>query len=139
MRISDWSSDVCSSDLVGIQGSGVFPDLDVFDLQRIEVLKGPQGTLYGEVSMGGSLKMVTNAPDMQRWILRTQASIANTEDGAPSTDERVAVNVPIVQYRLAARIVGKPRHTGGFVDYTKLNRKDRSEENTPELQYLMPT
>src|SRR3546814_11244733 len=94
MRISDWSSDVCSSDLVGIQGSGVFPDLDVFDLQRIEVLKGPQGTLYGEGSMGGSLKMVTNAPDMQRWILRTQASIANTEDGAPSNDARVAVNVP---------------------------------------------
>src|SRR3546814_10213216 len=117
MRISDWSSDVCSSDLismrgisnvnssdlgygdgspttgvylndVGIQGSGVFPDLDVFDLQRIEVLKGPQGTLYGEGSMGGSLKMVTNAPDMQRWILRTQASIANTQTGAPSNDEQ---------------------------------------------------
>lgn len=109
---------------VGIQGSGVFPDLDVFDLQRIEVLKGPQGTLYGEGSMGGSLKMVTNAPDMQRWIVRTQASLSNTSDGAPSNDERVAVNVPIVQDRLAARIVGNLRRTGGFVDYTTLDRKD---------------
>ncbi|NGY03183.1 TonB-dependent receptor [Solimonas terrae] len=114
---------------VGIQGSGVFPDLDIFDLQRIEVLKGPQGTLYGEGSMGGSLKMVTNAPDMSQWIVRTQASLSNTSDGAPSNDERIAVNVPIVQDRLAARVVGNLRHNGGFVDYTTLDRKDADADN----------
>lgn len=122
---------------VGIQGSGVFPDLDVFDLQRIEVLKGPQGTLYGEGSMGGSLKMVTNAPDMQRWILRTQASLANTEDGAPSNDERVAVNVPIVQDRLAARIVGNLRRTGGFVDYTALDRKNADTDERQSARAIV--
>src|SRR3546814_15092712 len=74
---------------------------------------------------------------MQRWILRTQASIANTEDGAPSNDERVAVNVPIVQDRLAARIVGNLRHTGGFVDYTTLNRKDADAANRQSARAIV--
>jgi iron complex outermembrane receptor protein len=109
---------------VAVQGSGVFPDLDIFDLQRIEVLKGPQGTLYGEGSMGGAIKMVTNAPKFNEWAFRTQAAYSFTEDGSPSHDLRGAVNVPIIDDTLAARVVGNVRHTGGYVDYTSLDRDD---------------
>jgi iron complex outermembrane receptor protein len=111
-------------DDVAVQGSGVFPDLDVFDLQRIEVLKGPQGTLYGEGSMGGAIKMVTNAPKFNEWAFRTQGAYSETAEGSPSSDVRAAVNVPLIDDTLAARIVGNVRHTGGFVDYTSLDRDD---------------
>ena len=51
-------------DDVAIQGAGALPDLNLYDLQRIEVLKGPQGTLYGEGAMGGAIKVITNKPEL---------------------------------------------------------------------------
>jgi outer membrane receptor protein involved in Fe transport len=116
---------------VAVQGSGVFPDLDIYDLQRIEVLKGPQGTLYGEGSMGGSIRMVTNDPNLHQWQLRTQGSLSNTTAGSPSGYFRAAVNVPIVDDALAARIVGNVRHTGGYVDYTG---RDEDDANSVDHQ-----
>ncbi|HKY91656.1 MAG TPA: TonB-dependent receptor [Nevskiaceae bacterium] len=111
-------------DNVAIQGSGVFPDLNLFDLQRIEILKGPQGTLYGEGSMGGAIKMVTNPVDLEEWAVRTQAMVSQTTDGSPSREFRAAVNAPIVTDKLGARLVVAQRHSGGFVDYTELDDED---------------
>lgn len=118
---------------VGIQGSGVFPDLNIFDLQRIEVLKGPQGTLYGEGSMGGAIRMITNAPSTERWEARAEGSYSVTEGGKPSHDIRAAVNVPIGE-TLAARAVGSVRNTGGFVDYTTLGREDANSVDASSLR-----
>src|SRR3546814_5424517 len=61
MRISDWSSDVCSSDLYA--GRGGTPDLDTLDLERVEVLRGPQGTLCGKNAIGGLVQFVSRKPD----------------------------------------------------------------------------
>ncbi|MDM4769821.1 TonB-dependent receptor [Solimonas sp. SE-A11] len=122
---------------VAIQGSGVFPDLNLFDLNRVEILKGPQGTLYGEGSMGGAIKMITMAPDMDEWVFRTAAMYSVTSDGAPSRDFRGAVNVPILEDRLAARIVGTMRHTGGYVDYTALDREDADSEDDRSLRAIL--
>jgi iron complex outermembrane receptor protein len=106
-------------DDVAIQGSGVFPDLKIFDLDRIEVLKGPQGTLYGEGAMGGAIKMVTMPVDYNNWQFRTEGMYSVTADGAPSHEFRGAVNVPLIDDTLGARLVGTRRHDGGFVDYTE--------------------
>jgi iron complex outermembrane receptor protein len=119
---------------VAIQGSGVFPDLNIYDLARVEVLKGPQGTLYGEGSMGGAIKMVTRAPDPNEWEVRGAVSASQTEQGDDSWDGRVAVNVPLVDDRLGARIVATQRHTGGFVDYVNLNRPDADAEDARSLR-----
>lgn len=118
---------------VAIQGSGVFPDLKIFDLERIEVLKGPQGTLYGEGSMGGAIKMVTNAPNPNEWELRTDQAYSWTAHGDPNHEARAALNVPILQDAMAARIVGTTSFSGGFVDYTA---QDRPRANSGHAQTL---
>ena len=119
---------------VAIQGSGVFPDLNIFDLARVEVLKGPQGTLYGEGSMGGAIKMVTRAPNPNEWELRGAVSASRTEQGDDSWDGRVAVNVPLAADRFGLRVVATRRHTGGFVDYVNLDRPDADSEDAHSLR-----
>ena len=67
---------------VAIQGSGVFPDLNIFDLQRVEVLKGPQGTLYGEGSMGGAIKMIMMPPNMQELEFKVATTVSETAEAS---------------------------------------------------------
>lgn len=124
-------------DDVAIQGSGVFPDLNIYDLARIEVLKGPQGTLYGEGSMGGAIKMITREPSYYDWELRGNLMYGWTAQGDSSYDGRVAVNVPLWEDALAARIVGTKRVTGGFVDYTALSREDADRERADSIRGLL--
>ena len=124
-------------DDVAIQGSGVFPDLNLFDLERIEVLKGPQGTLYGEGSMGGAIKMVTNAPDLEEWAVRTQASASTTSEGEPGFEIRGAVNVPIWRDLVAARIVANRRRSGSFIDYTTLGEDDANQVDAESLRAVV--
>ena len=124
-------------DDVAIQGSGVFPDLNIYDLARIEVLKGPQGTLYGEGSMGGAIKMITREPSLNEWELRGTLMSSQTQHGADSYDGRLAVNIPLWEDRLGARIVGTKRRTGGYVDYTSLNRPDADEEDAESIRGLL--
>jgi iron complex outermembrane receptor protein len=124
-------------DDVAIQGSGVFPDLNIYDLSRIEVLKGPQGTLYGEGSMGGAIKMITRGPSFNEWELRGTLMGSKTHEGADSYDGRVGLNIPLWDDRLGARVVGTRRKTGGFVDYTSLNRPDADEEDAESIRGLL--
>jgi outer membrane receptor protein involved in Fe transport len=115
-------------DDVAIQGSGVFPDLNIYDLRRVEVLKGPQGTLYGEGAMGGAIKMVTMPADPNKWSFHTQGMISDMESGDLSHEERLAINVPLISDRLGLRVVGTNRWNTGFVDYYNLNRPDADDE-----------
>lgn len=89
-------------------------DLNAFDLQRIEVLRGPQGTLYGSSTMGGLLKFVTNPPDFTKLATRVQL---NTEDvkGKMGVSARGMINVPLSE-RLAVRLTALRNEEPGFVD-----------------------
>lgn len=103
-------------DDVAIQGAGALPDLNLYDLQRIEVLKGPQGTLYGEGAMGGAIKLITNKPDLSGFEAKAEGSVISIDNADLGYRARGAVNIPIVEDRVAARIVGSTEERKGFID-----------------------
>src|SRR5206468_3450414 len=76
-------------------GSILSGDLDPFDLNRIEVLRGPQGTLYGASSFGGVLRYITNAPKLNRFEATGQAGIEDTAHGGLGYNAAAVLNVPL--------------------------------------------
>jgi outer membrane receptor protein involved in Fe transport len=90
-------------------------DFDPFDLNRIEVLRGPQGTLYGASSFGGVLKYVTNAPKLNRFEGRAQAGIENTKSGGFGYNAAAVVNAPLGD-KAAVRVNGFWRKDPGYID-----------------------
>jgi outer membrane receptor protein involved in Fe transport len=101
---------------VPIQGTSVLPDLSLYDLNRIEVLKGPQGTLYGEGAMGGAIKMILNAPDLGKTSFKGDSQLSSTKSGGANYRLRGAVNLPLITDRVALRAVATYRNNEGFVD-----------------------
>jgi iron complex outermembrane receptor protein len=91
-------------------------DLDPSDLQRIEVLKGPQGTLYGASSLGGIVKYVTRKPDLNDVEIRTGQELNSIEGGEVGYKLRGAISVPIIQDKLAARVSAFVRRDAGYTD-----------------------
>ena len=96
--------------------SAIVPDADIYDLQRIEVLNGPQGTLYGASALNGVVRILTNDPDLQNFDFKGRASTSNTYRGEQNYDGDMAVNIPIVSDKLALRVVAGDEHLGGWID-----------------------
>ncbi len=99
-------------------------DAGLYDLARVEVLRGPHGTLYGASTMGGLLKYVTNAPDLQEFGGTARAGLSATDDGDINYDVASAVNLPLGSNKAAARLSGFYSHDGGFVDSLGLDEED---------------
>ncbi|WP_029912802.1 TonB-dependent receptor [Caulobacter sp. UNC358MFTsu5.1] len=98
-----------------VNGGVLAGDFDTFDVSRIEVLRGPQGTLYGASSMGGLLKFVTNAPDTSGYSAKAQVALEDTKGGDLSYRTTAVVNIPLSQ-TVAVRASGFYRKDGGFID-----------------------
>ena len=98
--------------------NGASPDLGLFDLNRIEVLKGPQGTLYGSGSLGGTVRYILNTPDLNEFEGKAQARVSTTKRGSESYGLDAVLNIPIVQDKLALRLAGSFAHNGGWIDNT---------------------
>ena len=96
-------------------------DPSLYDLNRVEVLRGPQGTLYGSSSMGGTIKLVTNQPDPSAPAVSAQAIASDTKDGGLNYTTNGMVNIPLIQDKLALRIVGTDSYTDGWIDRVVLN------------------
>jgi len=109
---------------VPIQGSGPLPDLALYDLQRIEVLKGPQGTLYGEGAMGGAIKMILNSPNPDAFEAKAETAVETVTDGGTNFLVQGAVNLPIIDEKMAARLVATYRNDDGFIDNIRTGEKD---------------
>ncbi|EGD60729.1 TonB-dependent receptor [Novosphingobium nitrogenifigens DSM 19370] len=94
------------------------PSLRLYDIARIEVLEGPQGTLYGAGSMGGVVRVVPNAPDLGQFGGQLWGGTTFVQHGQPGGDGGAIVNVPIVKDKLALRVLGFGSLDGGYIDDT---------------------
>jgi outer membrane receptor protein involved in Fe transport len=97
-------------------GTYYLPDVSMFDLERVEILRGPMGTLYGDGALGGVLRFLTQNPDLQELEARGDLSYGTYSGGEDTYTANAAVSVPIVKDRFAIRATGSYRHLGGWVD-----------------------
>lgn len=103
---------------------GRSPELDLFDVERIEALRGPQGTLYGAGSMGGSVRVIFEKPWLDTYAAKLQSGYSVTQGGDPSWNTHLMLNAPLVKDVLGARAVLYKGRTGGYVDNTYLGKDD---------------
>ena len=116
----------------GFSGS---PHPDIFDLDRIEVLRGPQGTLFGASAMGGVIRFITPQPSLEESSGYSKAEFDYTERGAPSYAVGLAYGAPIVQGVAGFRVSGWFHSDGGFIDienpYTgQITNRNANSENS---------
>jgi outer membrane receptor protein involved in Fe transport len=86
------------------------------DLERVEVLKGPQGTLYGGSAMGGAIKYVTRQPVLDQFSITAAGDVASVDHGGISYNGESFINLPLIDNTLAVRLGGAYRFDAGYVD-----------------------
>ena len=92
------------------------PDLALYDLSRVETLRGPQGTLFGSGSIGGTLRYITNQPELDTTEASVEANVNSVTDGDIGNHVKGMVNVPLVDDSLALRAVVYRTDYAGFID-----------------------
>jgi len=92
------------------------PDIKLWDMDRIEVLRGPEGTLYGNGSEGGAIRIISKRPDLTKFEAATQVIGAVTDGGAASYGVNLMANVPLIEDKLAIRVALYDRDEGGYID-----------------------
>lgn len=105
------------------QGSSIGLDVGLFDVDRIEVLRGPQGTIYGASTLGGLIKYVTKVPRIDRTEIDLRAGIASTRHGDLSSYGSAALNLPLGD-KVAFRGSGYYSRDGGYIDNVELGLDD---------------
>jgi iron complex outermembrane recepter protein len=91
-------------------------DPGLFDMQRVEVLRGPQGTLYGASSEGGTVRYITTAPSLTTWSGAAQAGVSGNERGGIGYESAVAVGGPIIDNALGFRVSIDSNRAPGYID-----------------------
>src|ERR1700691_2598993 len=98
------------------QNGHVVIDHDLYDLNRVEILRGPQGTLFGSGSMGGTVRLITNQPNLSQFQSSAQSVLSGTEGGGFNHKDNLMVNLPLIDDTLAIRVVGTEDYTSGWID-----------------------
>src|SRR5881396_1963352 len=107
-------------DEVPISLSLFTPDLDLFDISRVEVLRGPQGTLFGAGSLGGTVRYISNQPELNVHSTFGEAEINVIDGGAPGNNAKLGFNVPLGD-KAAFRVAGYSNRLGGWMDAVQPN------------------
>ena len=99
-------------------------DPSLFDLERVEILRGPQGTLYGSSSMGGTVRYVTHQPDPTKVEAKVQTDASVTDGGGTNEAVDATFNIPLVKDQLALRVTGFQRYNSGWIDRYRIAPTD---------------
>jgi outer membrane receptor protein involved in Fe transport len=140
LQFGSVSSSALYLDEQPITASGRSPDPRLIDIERVEALRGPQGTLYGASSQSGTLRVITNKPDPTQFDAWAEAQLASTTSGGTGHDVSAMVNMPLVDDKLALRLVGFTAEDAGFIDnvlsdspggtFTNADRVDKDVNRT---------
>lgn len=103
-------------------------DLQLVDLERVEVLRGPQGTLYGQGSTGGTVRLISGKPNLNEVSGEASLSLYTTRNGSFSERLNGFVNLPVVEGSLGFRVSGTLANLGGWVDQPDANRKNINDQ-----------
>lgn len=101
----------------------------IFDLERVEILRGPQGTLFGAGSEGGTVRYITPAPSLHTYSGTTRAEISSTRYGDMSYEGGAAFGGPLVENELGFRVSAWYRRNGGYIDRLDTNTDTITERN----------
>jgi iron complex outermembrane receptor protein len=91
-------------------------DPDLFDLNRVEVLRGPQGTLYGSGSMGGTIRLISNEPDLHKIEGNIDTLVSGTQGGGVNPAFNAMFNIPLIDNVLALRVVFTEKYVSGWIN-----------------------
>ena len=105
-----------------------------FDLDRVEVLRGPQGTLFGAGSEGGTVRYITTQPSLTETSVYSRDEISYTEGGEPSYEAGVAGGTPLIDGKLGVRVSAWYRYDGGYIDRIDPVTLDTVEKNANYAQ-----
>ncbi|MEM7503993.1 MAG: TonB-dependent receptor [Pseudomonadota bacterium] len=123
------SSSTLYLDEIPITRDGQNADVRLIDIERVEALSGPQPTLYGAGSQSGTLKIVTNKPDTSGFGGWLDVGAGSTKGGEESYDISGAINIPLIDDKLAIRLVGFYEEEGGYIDNVLGTTSDYSPTN----------
>lgn len=111
------------------EAGGRQTDLYVFDAERVEVLRGPQSSLYGSSALAGVVRVLTKQADVTRTEQQVVVDGATTASGSESYALKGVINLPLVSDRFAVRLAAYKAHDGGFIDNSYLNLKDVNDSD----------
>ena len=98
-----------------IDETPLFFELDIHDIERVEFLRGPQGTLYGSGSLGGTIRFITKKPNLNNFAFDVTGNMSSTSGGDPNYGIGAVINAPISD-AVGFRAAGKYQEWGGFID-----------------------
>ena len=91
-------------------------DIYMADMERVEVLEGPQGTLFGGGAEAGAVRYITNKPNLSKFEGHFEGSAGGTVSGAPNGSFNATINIPVIEDKIAVRAVVYDDHRGGYID-----------------------
>jgi outer membrane receptor protein involved in Fe transport len=103
-------------DEISVTTTGSQPSIRMVDIERVEALSGPQGTLYGSDAQAGTLRIITNKPEMNVFESVLDLEVRGGSKSDPSYRGSLVFNIPLIDDTLAVRLVGFADHDGGFID-----------------------
>ncbi len=106
------------------------PDLDLYDLNRVETLRGPQGTLFGSGSIGGTIRYITNAPNPNQTEASIEAELNTIDGGSEGGHFKGMFNIPLANGTGAFRAVGYHTEYGGYIDALREDGSVKSNVNS---------
>jgi iron complex outermembrane recepter protein len=106
------------------------PDLALYDVSRVEVLRGPQGTLYGSGSLSGTIRTITNQPDPTGYSLDSIVRTSHTDNGGENYNGALTFNAPIISDKVAFRATAYDDDESGFINNIRLHDEDDNAAHT---------